>query len=74
MRERLRRLPIRSKLIAMIMVTSATVLVLAGVAYLGWDYYQLRYQLTSEAGSQARVMCVEFHDQPISSSRLLMRS
>ena len=56
MRERLQRLPIRAKLIAMIMLTSATVLVLAGLAYLGWDYYRLRQDLTTEAWAQAQLL------------------
>jgi signal transduction histidine kinase len=56
MRERLRRLPIRAKLIAMIMLTSATVLILAGAAYLGWDYYRLRNDLTTEASAQAQLL------------------
>jgi len=52
----LRRLPIRAKLVAMLMITSATVLVLAGVGYLTWDYYRLRADLASELGAQANLV------------------
>ena len=52
----LRRLPIRAKLVAMIMITSATVLVLAGVGYLTWDYYRLRADMASELGAQANLV------------------
>jgi signal transduction histidine kinase/ActR/RegA family two-component response regulator len=52
----LRRLPIREKLVAMIMITTAAVLVLASAGYLAWDYYRLRLDLASELGATARLV------------------
>ena len=52
----LRRLPIRAKLVAMTMITSATVLVLASAGYLFWDYYRLRADMQSELGAQANLV------------------
>jgi signal transduction histidine kinase/CheY-like chemotaxis protein len=52
----LRRLPIRTKLVAMIMLTSATVLLLAGAGYLGWDYFRLRADLAAEVDAQAQIV------------------
>jgi signal transduction histidine kinase/ActR/RegA family two-component response regulator len=52
----LRRLPIREKLVAMIMVTTTAVLVLASAGYLAWDYYRLRNDLASELGATARLV------------------
>jgi signal transduction histidine kinase len=49
-------LPIRAKLVAMIMITSATVLVLASAGYLAWDYYRLRTDLSAELQSQAQLV------------------
>ena len=40
----------------MIMVTSATVLVLASAGYLAWDYYRLRADLSDELGAQAQLV------------------
>ena len=56
MRLPLARLPIRAKLVAMIMMTSATVLVLASTGYLAWDYYRLRSDLSSELQAQAQLV------------------
>jgi signal transduction histidine kinase len=56
MTSRLGRLPIRAKLVAMIMVTSATVLVLASAGYLAFDYYRLRTDLSDELGAQAQLV------------------
>ena len=56
MRGYLRQLPIRGKLVAMIMITSATVLVIAGATYLVWDYYRLRSDIASELGAQANLV------------------
>ncbi|MEO6238838.1 MAG: ATP-binding protein [Vicinamibacterales bacterium] len=56
MRLALARLPIRAKLVAMIMITSATVLVLASAGYLAWDYYRLRADLSSELQAQAQLV------------------
>jgi signal transduction histidine kinase/CheY-like chemotaxis protein len=52
----LRRLPIREKLVAMIMITTAAVLVVASAGYLAWDYYRLRLDLASELGATARLV------------------
>ena len=56
MRPLLRRLPIRAKLVAMIMLTSATVLVLAGVGYLAWDYFRLRADMASDLQAEAQLV------------------
>ena len=56
MRHRVGRLPIRAKLVAMIMVTSATVLVLASAAYLAFDYHRLRTDLSEELRAQAQLV------------------
>jgi signal transduction histidine kinase len=55
-KRRVGRLPIRAKLVAMIMVTSATVLVLASAGYLAFDYYRLRADLSDEVGAQAQLV------------------
>ena len=60
MRPLLRRLPIRAKLVAMIMITSATVLVLAGVGYLAWDYFRLRTDMASELQAAGAARAREF--------------
>ena len=52
----LRRLPIREKLVAMIMITTAAVLVLASAGYLASDYYRLRQDLASELGATAHLV------------------
>ena len=65
----LRRLPIRGKLVAMIMITTTAVLVLASAGYLAWDYYRLRLDLASELGVTARLVLensgapINFDDQ-----------
>ena len=52
----------------MIMITSATVLVLASAGYLAWDYYRLRADLSSELAAQAQLVldnstaALNFHD------------
>ncbi|HMC75804.1 MAG TPA: ATP-binding protein [Vicinamibacterales bacterium] len=51
-----RRLPIREKLVAMIMITTTAVLVIASVGYLAWDYYRLRLDMVSEVGATARLV------------------
>ena len=40
----------------MIMITSATVLVLAAAGYVAWDYYRLRADLASELQAQAQLV------------------
>jgi signal transduction histidine kinase/ActR/RegA family two-component response regulator len=52
----LRRLPIREKLVAMIMITTTAVLVIASAGYLAWDYYRLRLDLASEVEATARLV------------------
>ena len=56
MRPLLARLPIRAKLVAMIMITSATVLMLAASGYLAWDYYRLRADVANELQAQAHLV------------------
>jgi signal transduction histidine kinase/ActR/RegA family two-component response regulator len=56
MKRAFRHLPIRLKLIAMIMTTSAAVLVLASLGYLLIDYYQTRAQLEEDLRAQARLL------------------
>ena len=51
-----RRLPIRQKLVAMILGTSAAVLLLASSGYLVADYYQSRFDLLRDLTSQARLL------------------
>jgi signal transduction histidine kinase len=53
---RLNRLPIRAKLVAMIMITSVTVLVLASAGYLAFDYYRLRADEADELVAQAQLV------------------
>ena len=48
-----RRLPIRQKLVAMIVGTSAVVLLLASIGYLVSDYYQTRRALETDLAAQA---------------------
>jgi signal transduction histidine kinase/CheY-like chemotaxis protein len=54
-RRYLSTLPIGSKLVAMIMLTSGLVLALASAGYVLWDYYELRRDLESDVRSQARL-------------------
>ena len=56
MRTRFRRLPIRRKLIAMIMATSLVVVLLATVGYVAADYYASRQDLQQEIEGQARLI------------------
>jgi signal transduction histidine kinase len=66
---RLRGLPIRHKLVAMIMITSAAVLVLSSVGYLVNDYIRLRRVVRIELETQARIVlensiaAVDYHDE-----------
>jgi len=66
-----RHLPIRLKLIAMIMTTSAAVLVLASLGYLVIDYYQTRGQLEQDLRAQAdlivqnSVAALQFDDERV---------
>jgi len=50
------RLPIRYKLVAMIMLTSGTALVLASIGYLITDYYQSREDLEQDLQTQASMV------------------
>ena len=50
------RLPIRHKLVAMIMLTSATVLLLASAGYLISDYFRWRTILREDLTAQARLL------------------
>ena len=51
-----RRLPIRHKLVSMIMLTSGIVLLLATVGYLASDYYRSRTALREDLTAQAQVV------------------
>ena len=53
---RFSRLPVRLKLVAMIMATSTAALVLVSVGYLAGDYYQTRRDLEDELRSQANLV------------------
>ena len=55
-RRYLHSLPIGSKLVAMIMLTSGLVLTLASTGYVVWDYYQLRRDLESDVTAQSRLV------------------
>ena len=56
MKGALRQLPIRLKLIAIIMATCAAVLVLASLGYLLVDYYQTRAQIEEDLRAQAELI------------------
>jgi signal transduction histidine kinase/ActR/RegA family two-component response regulator len=66
----LARLPIRLKLIAVIVLTSAVVLVLASLGFLASDYYLTRGELERDLRSQAELLlghsaaAVQFDDRP----------
>ena len=51
-----RRLPIRHKLVTMIMLTSGTVLLLASIGYLATDYFRSRRLLLEDLGTQAQLL------------------
>jgi len=76
MLNRLRELPIRAKLVAMIMLTSGVVLLLSAAAYFAWDYYRLRADLTAEATAQARLIlenaeaALNFRDERVATETL----
>ena len=53
---RLRRLPIRSQLMLMAMVTAVSALVLSTLAFVAWDYVSLRRQLRIETESLAEIL------------------
>ena len=65
----LRRLPVRDKLVAMIMITSGAVLLLASLGYLLNDYLRSREELRSDLETQASValessvVAIEFRDR-----------
>ena len=65
-----RRLPVRHKLVVMIMLTSATVLVLASIGYLVNDYLRTRQEVRNELETQANLVVenslsfIDFNDRP----------
>ena len=65
-----RSLPVRHKLVVMIMLTSATVLVLASVGYLLNDYLRTREEVRNELETQANLVLensvsfIDFDDRP----------
>lgn len=54
--KRFRQLPVRHKLVAMIMATTAAALLLISGGYLIGDYYQTRRDLESELRSQGKIV------------------
>ena len=52
----LRRLSIRGKLIAMLMMTSATVLIVSAASFVIWDYYRFRSDIVRELSIQAQMV------------------
>ena len=52
----LRRLSIRGKLIAMLMMTSATVLVVSATSFVIWDYFRFRSDIVRELSIQAQMV------------------
>jgi signal transduction histidine kinase len=66
---RFHRMPIRHKLVAMIMVTCCAVLLTASTGYLISDYYRTRGELTRELAALAKLIldnsqaAIEFRDQ-----------
>jgi len=71
-----RRLPIRQKLVAMIVGTSAVVLLLASIGYLVSDYYQTRRALETDLAAQADLILANtasaliFEDQRVAQENL----
>jgi signal transduction histidine kinase/ActR/RegA family two-component response regulator len=71
-----RHLPIRLKLIAMIMTTCAGALVLASLGYLLIDYYQTRDELEGDLSAQADLIlrnslaALQFDDKDVASENL----
>src|SRR4051812_17669043 len=67
-RRLLRRLPIRQKLVAMIMLTATIVLVLAGSSYLAWEFYRARGDMARDLTAEARLILdntqasLQFHE------------
>jgi signal transduction histidine kinase/ActR/RegA family two-component response regulator len=55
-RERFGRLPIRLKLVTMIMATSCTVLTLSSLGYLVLDYHRAKNEMVRELEAQAQVI------------------
>jgi signal transduction histidine kinase/ActR/RegA family two-component response regulator len=53
---RLSRLSIRQKLAALLMLTSSIVLVVASLAYLTWDYFRFRADMSTDLGLQAELV------------------
>lgn len=53
---RLARLSIRQKLAALLMITSSTVLVVASIAYLTWDYFRFRADMRTDLATQAELV------------------
>src|SRR4029453_19298868 len=61
-------LSIRQRLTAMLMLLSGTVLVLAAIAFVTWDFYRFRADMQADLRTQARLVlgntaaAVTFHD------------
>jgi signal transduction histidine kinase/ActR/RegA family two-component response regulator len=73
---RFSRLPVRHKLVAMIMATTAAALLLASAGFLVGDYFQTRRDLENELRSQANVVvenstaALQFRDPETASATL----
>jgi hypothetical protein len=73
-----KRLSIRQKLTAMLMLTSGTVLVLAAVAFVTWDFYRFRADMQADLETQAGLVldntaaAVDFHDPDAAGETLEM--
>jgi len=73
-----KRLSIRQKLTAMLMLTSGTVLGLAAIAFVTWDFYRFRADMQSDLETQAALVldntaaAVDFHDPDAAGETLEM--
>jgi signal transduction histidine kinase/ActR/RegA family two-component response regulator len=72
----LQRLPIREKLVAMIMLTATIVLALAGGSYLIWEFYRARSDMARDLSAEARLIldntqaALQFHEPTSAQSTL----
>jgi signal transduction histidine kinase/ActR/RegA family two-component response regulator len=72
------RLSIRQKLTAMLMLTSGTVLALAAIAFVTWDFYRFRADMQTDLETQALLVldntaaAVTFHDPEAAGETLEM--
>jgi hypothetical protein len=69
----LQRLPIRHKLVAMLMLTSTIVLLLASIGYLANDYYRTRDDLISDFRTQVDLVIENSGGLPLRGKRQPLR-